>query len=138
MKEIMMLIMLTMSNLNYDMVDIIDTIKILESNKKNLAVGDKGKAYGILQIHKVVIIDINRIYGTTYTHQDAFDEECSEEIFTLYISAGINRFMKKYGKIPSEQNIVRMWNGGIYRGYKYSGTNKYYKKYLKIKRNKKR
>jgi hypothetical protein len=26
-----------------------------------------------------------------------------------------------------------MWNGGIYKGYKYRDTKKYYNKYLKIK-----
>lgn len=109
-------------------------LKYVETQHRTDAVGDGGKAYGILQIHKGAILDVNRYFGTYYTHQDAFDEVCSEEIFELYITMGIELYMKKYGVIPAEEQIVRMWNGGIYRGYRIKSTINYYCKYLEYKR----
>ena len=115
---------------------IYEVLKELESNNTENAIGDSGLAIGILQIHKSVIQDVNRYYGTDYTHKDAFDEVCSEEIFVLYISLGIKLYKKKYNKDPTEEDIVRMWNGGIYSGYRRDSTIKYYKKFLSIINNK--
>jgi len=118
------------------LLDIYDTITIVETNKKPDAIGDNGKAWGIAQIHKIAIDDVNRIYGTSYAHADAFDETCAEEIFILYISAGISRFAKKYKRLPTELEIARMWNGGIYTGYKKQATIKYSNKYEHAKQRK--
>lgn len=109
-------------------------LKLVESGGDPLAIGDSGKAYGILQIHKITVDDINRIYGTTYTHQDAFDEVCSEEMFFYYINAGIKRYVNRYNRQPTEEEIVRFWNGGIYKGHRIDATVKYYKRYLYFKK----
>jgi len=101
----------------------------IESNNIATAIGDDGKAYGILQIHKICVDDINRMYGTTFTHKDAFDINKSKIMFKLYLKAGVKRFIRKYKRHPTEEEIVRMWNGGIYQGYKINDTIKYYKKY---------
>lgn len=113
---------------------ILPVLKQVETNGNVKAIGDNGKAFGILQIHKICVDDVNRIYGTKYTHQDAFNEGCAEEIFNLYIEAGVKRFKFKYGKNPTEKDIVRMWNGGLYNGYKKQSTLKYYRRYLRFKR----
>jgi len=55
-------------------------------------------------------------------------------MFFLYISHGIKMYYKKYSRLPNEEAIVRMWNGSIYNGYKKSSTERYYKKYKRIKR----
>ena len=109
-------------------------LKHVETNHRLDVIGDGGKAYGILQIHKGVILDVNRYYGTTYTHKDAFDVVCAEEIFNLYIGIGVELFEKKYCRSPTEEEIVRMWNGGCYKGYLYKSTKPYYLKYLKYKK----
>ncbi len=114
-----------------------DVIKDIETNNNPLAIGDGGKAYGVVQIHKIAVDDVNRIYGTSYTHEDSFDISCAEEIFYLYLQAGIRRYTKKHRRAPTEEQVVRMWNGGIYKGYKKSSTIKYYRKY-EIRKSKKR
>ena len=63
-----------------------------------------------------------------------FDDSVSEEVFRMYICYGKELFLKKHCKFPNEEEIVRMWNGGIYKGYKYNDTKKYYRKYLLIKK----
>ena len=40
-------------------------------------------------------------------------------------------YLKKYGHEPSELELARMWNGGIYTGYTNSATTKYAAKYYK-------
>ena len=48
------------------------------------------------------------IVGTTYIHQDAFNEVCAEEIFNLYIKAGVKRYETLQCRSPTEQDVVRM------------------------------
>jgi hypothetical protein len=117
-----------------ELANIMHTLKFVESNNDSEKVGDHGKAIGILQIHNVAILDVNKHYKTSYRHKDAFNETKSERIFYYYIKLGIKLFKKKHGKPPTEQDIVRMWNGGIYSGYKNIKPIKYYKKYLKWKK----
>lgn len=135
-----LLLAFSLSSYATELDQIFDVIKYVETENKVDAIGDGGKAYGIVQIHQICVADVNRIYGTSYTHEDAFDVVCAKEIFTLYLSAGVKRFKRKYIRDPTESEIVRMWNGGIYRGYRINATERYlrkyrwYKKYLRQKR----
>lgn len=129
----MMALILSLSSHASDLQPIYDVIKHVETNNRELAVGDNGKAFGVVQIHKICVDDINRIYGTSYTHEDAFDKNCAEEMFHLYLSAGIKRFKRIYDRDPTEGEIVRMWNGGIYQGYRIKATVKYFRRYKKFK-----
>lgn len=116
-----------------ELEDIYEVLKHSESNNNTDAIGDNGKAYGIVQIHKICVDDVNRIYGTNYEHEDMFDEACAKEVFILYLQAGIDNFKRKHGYLPTEEQIVRMWNGGIYRGYFIRATIKYYRRYKYFK-----
>lgn len=133
MKHLVLVLTLMMCSLSnaeeHNLSEMFEGIKYIESRNDPTAIGDNGKAYGIAQIHKIAVDDVNRMYGTSYTHEDAFNENCAEEIFHLYISAGIERFTKIYNRPPTEGEIVRMWNGGIYKGYRIKATIKYYRKY---------
>ena len=108
-------------------------LKVVETNNNPDSIGDNGRSYGILQIQRSVLSDVNRIYGTDYRHKDMFDEEASEEVFMLYLCYGKEVFLKKHCRFPTEEEMVRMWNGGIYKGYKYNQTKSYYQKYLDVK-----
>lgn len=112
---------------------IMKVLKMVESRNDHKAVSPDNSYYGILQIGKICIKEVNRLYGTSYTHQDAFSVSKSEDIFIKIITAGIEYYRDKYNRDPSEEDIVRMWNGGIYNGYNVSSTKKYYLKYLKFK-----
>mgnify|MGYP003636705791 CR=1 FL=1 len=105
-------------------------LKQVETSGKINVIGDSGKAFGILQIHKICIDDVNRVYGTSYRHIDAFDEVCSEEIFVLYLTMGINLYCKRYNREPTERELVNFWNFGLYQKQYDNG---YYNKYLKFK-----
>ena len=115
------------------LISIMSILKTVETNNKPDSIGDNGRSYGILQIQRSVISDVNRIYDTNYKHIDMFSEEASEEVFRLYMCYGKEVFLKKHCKFPTEEQMVRMWNGGIYKGYTYNETKSYYKKYLDVK-----
>jgi hypothetical protein len=113
-----------------ELLDIAETLKQVESNNTPEAIGDGGLAFGVLQIHEPCIMDVNKHYGTTYTHEDAKDPQIAEDIFVKYIDLGIKLYKLRCGTEPNEYDIVRMWNGGIYRGYEYESTVPYLEKYL--------
>jgi len=106
-------------NLYSTLFSIIET----ESNWDSKAINYKESAFGILQIRKLVIKDVNWYYGTSYRHADAFDINKAIEIFWLY--------QKMWNKQLTPENIARTWNGG-YNGSREKSTIKYWKK-VKIK-----
>lgn len=113
---------------------IMKVLKMVESRNDHKAVSPNKTYYGILQIGKQCIREVNKIYGTSYSHRDAFIVHKAEDIFLKTIKAGVKDYRKRYKRDPSEEDIVRMWNGGIYNGYNVSSTKKYYNKYLRYKK----
>ncbi len=111
---------------------IVKNLKELETNNNPKAIGDKGRAYGVLQIHKICVKDVNKVYGTSFSHKDAFIPHKAENIALLYLKQGVRLFKRKYNKLPTDEEIIRMYNGSIYNGYKKRATKRYYKKYLSI------
>lgn len=111
---------------------IADVLQEMESNNNPEAIGDGGLALGVLQIHEGVVLDVNRHYGTEYTHEDAKKPKIAKDLFVKYISLGIKLYKKRCGNSPSDYDVVRMWNGGIYRGYEYESTLVYLEKYKKL------
>lgn len=112
--------------------EIRETLKWVETEHNPTLVGDNGASYGILQIQNNAIKDVNRHYGTLYKHEDAFDIQCAEEIFDLYIQMWAEKLKQREGRVATTKDIVRIWNGGP-RGYKKLSTIKYYRKYLLYK-----
>jgi hypothetical protein len=113
--------------------EIVTVLKHIESNNNPHAIGDGGDSYGVLQVQKAAVIDVNRYYGTRYTHEQMFNASCAEEVTILYMKMGAELYEKRYGKCPTEEVLVRNHNGGIYQGYKVKSTMNYYRKYLKFK-----
>ena len=81
-----------------------EAICAVESSGNPRAVGDKGKAVGIAQIHPITVKDINRFAGTKFTLNDRFDPVKSKQMFNLYV--------EHYGKGRSVEFKARIWNGG--------------------------
>jgi len=133
MKKVFLLLALTstITASAEDLDEVMEVLKYVETLNDPSAVGDGGDSYGVLQIQAACVEDVNRYYGTKYTHDDMFNVACAEEVFKLYSTMGIQRYIKKYGVEPTTESIVRNWNGGIYQGYRINATRKYYKEYVK-------
>ncbi len=97
---------------------------VAESGGDIKAVGDGGKALGLLQIHREVVADVNRIHKTHFRHADALDPELSKEICELYIRAWAP-------EDATPEQCARIWNGGP-RGHLKEFTRGYWRKVEQI------
>jgi len=101
---------------------LIAALIIVESSGNDMAIGDGGRAIGPLQIHKSVVIDANRIAGTSYTHQQMTNRAIARKVCGVYLT--------HYGKGCSTEQLARKWNGGP-TGDKKSATIPYWNKVKK-------
>lgn len=99
----------------------------VESSGNPNAIGDGGKAVGCLQIHPVVVEDVNRIYQTKYTEKDRLNKAKSMSICRLYLKYYGTRYQLNTGKKADIEVLARIWNGGP-DGWKKQSTVKYWKK----------
>lgn len=111
---------------------IIEKLSILESGNNPDAIGDNGKAFGVLQFHAIAVKEHNQQFNTNYTHQDCFNPEISKLITENLLRLGAEMHYEKCGVEANESDIVRMHNGGIYRGANKASTLKYLQNYYKI------
>jgi hypothetical protein len=97
----------------------------VESNGNVRAVGDGGRSLGYLQISKEVVIDVNRLTGSSYRHSDAFNPAKANAICKAYLahyaSAG------RLGREPTFADLARIWNGGP-EGHRKASTIRYWRK----------
>ena len=107
--------MTTISNL-------ISALIIVESSGNDLAVGDGGKAIGPLQIHKAVILDVNRITGSNYRHSEMTNRAQARAVCEAYL--------RHYGKGATTEQLARRWNGGP-KGDQKQATAAYWRKVQK-------
>lgn len=79
------------------------------------------------QIREICVSDVNRLYGTRYTMNDAYDNKKSREMAILYLTYWGNRYMQTQHKVPTYETYARIWNGGP-NGWKKRCTEKYWNK----------
>ena len=111
--------MTTISNL-------ISALIIVESSGNDQAIGDNGRALGPLQIHRGVVLDVNRFTGSHYRHQDMTNRAAARAVCQAYLD--------HYGKGCTTEQLARKWNGGGPSGDKKKATEAYWakvKKHLK-------
>ncbi len=102
---------------------ILPAIEHVESSGRADAVGDGGKAVGILQIHPVMVEDCNRIVGEDrWTLEDRLCPDESRAMFRVYSN--------HYSKNASDEVIAKRWNGGP-RGDRRKATAPYWAKVRK-------
>ena len=89
--------MTTLSNL-------ITALIAVESSGNDLAIGDNGRAVGPLQIHRGVVLDVNRITGSHYRHQDMTNRAAARAVCQAYLT--------HYGRGATTEQLARRWNGG--------------------------
>ena len=109
--------MTTLSNL-------ITALIAVESSGNDQAIGDNGRAIGPLQIHRAVVLDVNRITGSHYRHQDMTNRVQARAVCEAYL--------RHYGKGKSTEEQARIWNGGPQGHKKKTATQAYW---LKVQRN---
>jgi soluble lytic murein transglycosylase-like protein len=108
--------MTTISNL-------ITALIIVESSGNDQAIGDQGRAIGCLQIHKAVVLDVNRITGSNYRHQDMTNRVAARAVCEAYL--------KHYGRGATTEQLARRWNGGP-TGDRKTATVSYWEKVRKV------
>ena len=108
-----------------NLTNLISALIMVESSNNDLAIGDQGRAIGCLQIHKAVVVDVNRITGSHYRHQDMTNRAQARAVCQAYLT--------HYGRGASTEQLARRWNGGP-AGDRKSATEAYWakvKKHLK-------
>lgn len=100
---------------------------IIESHGNDNAINSH--AAGCLQITPILVKDVNRIAGTSYTLQDRLDRQKSIEMAQIYLQYYGKVYTKKTGKEPDNEIYARIWNGGP-DGWQKSCTEEYW---LKVK-----
>lgn len=84
---------------------LLPAIEFVESGGRSDAVGDGGRAVGVLQIHPVMVAECNRIVGRAeFTLADRLSPARSREMFRVYVS--------RHARGASDEVVSRRWNGG--------------------------
>ena len=110
--------MTTLSNL-------ITALIAVESSGNDLAIGDNGRAVGPLQIHRGVVLDVNRFTGSHYRWESMTNRAQARAVCQAYLT--------HYGRGATTEQLARRWNGGP-TGDRKSATEAYWakvKKHLK-------
>ena len=104
--------------------NLISALIIVESSNNDMAIGDQGRAIGCLQIHRAVVLDVNRITGSHYRHQDMTNRAQARAVCEAYL--------KHWGKGKTTEEQARIWNAGPQGHKKKTATQAYW---LKVQRN---
>ena len=83
---------------------------MVESGGNDAAVGDAGLAVGCLQIHPILVEDVNRISGRRYTLQDRRHRAKSIQMALIYLRHYCTPH--RLGHPPTWADYARTWNGG--------------------------
>lgn len=106
---------------------LISALIAVESGGRADAIGDGGRAVGVLQITPVCVQDINRFSTISYTLEDRANEWRSVEMCWRYLYHYGNIYKRDTGKEPTAEILARIWNGGP-RGYNDEKTRRYWAK----------
>lgn len=103
-----------------NLTNLISALIAVESSGNDLAIGDQGRAIGPLQIHRAVVLDVNRFTGANYRHQDMTNRAIARKVCQAYL--------EHYGKGCTTEQLVRKWNGGGPAGDRKTATLGYWRK----------
>lgn len=93
----------------------------VESGGNDRAKGRHGEL-GALQIKPIMVRDVNRIMGTSYTHAQVTNRATATFIANAYFA--------RYGRNLSDESLARIWQGGP-RGHLKSSTRAYGKRVMR-------
>jgi hypothetical protein len=83
---------------------LISALMIVESSNNDLVIGDQGRAIGCLQIHRAVVLDVNRITGSNYRWEAMTNRVEARAVCKAYLTY--------YGRGATTEQLARRWNGG--------------------------
>ena len=101
---------------------LISALMIVESSGNDQAIGDNGRALGPLQIHRGVVLDVNRITGSNYRHQDMTNRAQARAVCAAYLEHYVTE--KRIGRKPTIADFAKVWNSGP-EGFKKTCSEKY-------------
>ena len=105
-----------------NLTNLISALIIVESSGNDQAIGDHGKAIGPLQIHREVVLDVNKFTGSNYRHQDMTNRVAARAVCQAYL--------EHYGRGKTLEQQARIWNGGP-NGHKKTATVSYWRRVQK-------
>jgi hypothetical protein len=108
-------------------MSVLPAITQVESKGDPKAIGDKGKALGLLQIHNVMVQEVNRIGKTKFTHKDALKPDIATKMYDIYMAHYVPKAEQKLGRPLTPGEIGKLWNGGP-AGLTKQSTEKYAQK----------
>lgn len=91
---------------------LIEALVHVESRGIASAIGDNGRAYGILQIHNIMVQDANRIARTNYTHSDMFEPHKARAVAKIILTHYDSVITRRTGNSATFEQLARVWNGG--------------------------
>jgi hypothetical protein len=103
--------------------NLITALMIVESSGNDQAIGDNGRALGPLQIHRGVVLDVNRITGSHYKHSEMTNRVAARAVCQAYL--------EHYGRGKTTEEQARIWNGGPQGHKKKTLTEAYWAKVKK-------
>ena len=102
--------------------NLITALMIVESSGNDQTIGDNGRALGPLQIHRGVVLDVNRITGSNYRHQDMTNRAAARAVCQAYLEHYVTE--KRIGRKPTIADFAKVWNSGP-DGFKKTCSEKY-------------
>jgi len=124
-RTIVALLLLLVIVTNVSGKDLVDAIHAVETGGRIGPIrGDNDLALGPLQIHRGCWEDAN--IGGNYSQ--CADLEYSKRVFYAYMKRYATK--KRLGRIPTNEDMARIWNGGP-NGYKKKATVAYWTKVRK-------
>ena len=102
--------------------NLITALMIVESSGNDQAIGDNGRALGPLQIHRGVVLDVNRFTGSNYRWESMTNRAQARAVCEAYLT--------HYGRGKSLEEQARIWNGGP-TGDRKTATEWYWRKVQK-------
>jgi hypothetical protein len=102
-----------------NLTNLITALIAVESSGNDQAIGDQGRALGALQIHRGVVLDVNRFTGSRHRWEDMTNRALARKVCQAYL--------ERYARGATAEQAARRWNGGP-RGDQKPATLDYWRK----------
>ena len=106
-----------------NLTNLITALIAVESSGNDQAIGDNGRALGPLQIHRGVVLDVNRFTGSNYRWEAMTNRAQARAVCQAYL--------EHYGRGKSLEEQARIWNAGPHGHKKKTATEGYWRKVQK-------